>query len=29
MDWQDLAPVAALLGFLTLWLFVLPRAGVG
>ena len=29
MDWQDLAPVAVLLGFLILWLFVLPRAGVG
>lgn len=29
MDWERLLPVALLIGFLTLWLFVLPRMGLG
>jgi hypothetical protein len=28
MDWEQLLPVAALVGFVVLWLFVLPRLGV-
>jgi hypothetical protein len=29
MDWERLLPVAMLIGFLILWLFVLPRMGLG
>ena len=29
MDWQDVALVAVAGGFLVLWLFVLPRMGLG
>ena len=29
MDWERLVPVALLIGFLILWLFVLPRMGLG
>lgn len=29
MEWQDVALVAAAVGFLVLWLFVLPRMGLG
>jgi hypothetical protein len=29
MDWQDLVPVALAVGFLAIWLFVLPRMGLG
>lgn len=29
MDWEQLLPVALLMGFLILWLFVLPRMGLG
>lgn len=29
MDWESLLPVALLIGFLILWLFVLPRMGIG
>lgn len=29
MDWQDLVLVALAVGFLVLWLFVLPRMGLG
>ena len=27
MEWQDIVPVALAIGFLVLWLFVLPRLG--
>ena len=27
MEWKDIAPVALAIGFLILWLFVLPRLG--
>ena len=29
MEWQDVALVAVVAGFLVLWLFVLPRMGLG
>lgn len=29
MDWERLVPVALLVGLLILWLFVLPRMGLG
>lgn len=29
MEWQDVALVLAAAGFLALWLFVLPRMGLG
>ena len=29
MDWERLLPVVLLIGFLILWLFVLPRMGLG
>ena len=29
MDWERLLPLALLIGFLILWLFVLPRMGLG
>jgi len=29
MEWQDVALVAVVGGFLVLWLFVLPRMGLG
>ena len=29
MEWQDIALVAVAAGFLILWLFVLPRMGLG
>lgn len=29
MEWQDVALVLAAAGFLVLWLFVLPRMGLG
>jgi len=28
MEWRDIAPVTLAIGFLVLWLFVLPRLGV-
>lgn len=28
MEWKDIAPVALAIGFLVLWVFVLPRLGV-
>jgi hypothetical protein len=28
MAWQDIAPVAFIIGFFVLWFFVLPRLGV-
>lgn len=29
MEWERLLPVALLIGLLILWLFVLPRMGLG
>jgi hypothetical protein len=29
MDWQQLWPIALVVGFLILWIFVLPRMGLG
>jgi hypothetical protein len=29
MDWQIIAPVAFVVGFLVVWLIVLPRMGLG
>ena len=29
MEWQEVALVAVVAGFLVLWLFVLPRMGLG
>jgi hypothetical protein len=29
MDWDRIVPVALFVGFLILWLFVLPRMGLG
>ncbi len=28
MEWRDVAPVALAIGFLVLWLLILPRLGV-
>jgi len=28
MEWRDVAPVVLAIGFLVLWLFILPRLGV-
>ena len=28
MEWREITPVAVAVGFLLLWLFVLPRLGV-
>jgi hypothetical protein len=29
MDWQDVALLGGFVGFLVVWLFVLPRMGLG
>ena len=29
MNWQDFIPVALLVGVIILWVFVLPRTGLG
>ncbi len=29
MEWQAIVPVALLIGFIVLWVFVLPRMGLG